>query len=287
MPKRIIKVLLTTEERNQLEKILWSCKSSQHDKLKAQVLLLTDVGEHGPKTLPKDVSAKLKISKRSVGRIREAYAENSSIHDVFRFSNLSDQAYSQTNENRVFPQNSKSSKKKNAKYVEIDNSKNETFLLEHVKCRVTLTKEEREQLEAIIKEGKQSIRKFNRAKILLLADEGVEGPAMSDEKIAEKLDVSKSTVSRVRRLFITEGDIKKVLNFNHQKAGRLPKIDGTIQATLIAQACSKPPEGRCSWTVRLLADQLVKLEVVESISHTAVATALKKMNLNLGKKKNG
>lgn len=286
MPKRIIKVLLTSEERNRLETIIKSNKNTQHDKVKAQVLLLTDVGEHGPKISPKDVASKLQISPRSVGRIREAYAQNSSIEDVFRFARLSDQTSGSAKEDCFDDQNPKS-KKKNAKYVEIDNSESEPFLIEHIKCRVTLTKEERERLESIIKQGKQSARKFNRARILLLADEGIDGPAMTDNEISKKLDISISTVARVRRLLITKGQIDDVLNFNHDKAGRPPKIDGTVQATLIAQACSAPPEGRSRWTVRLLADRLVTLEVVDSISHTAVADALKKTNLNLGRERNG
>jgi hypothetical protein len=150
-----------------------------------------------------------------------------------------------------------------------------------------LTRKEREYLETIINGGKQSIRKFNRAKILLLADEGTEGPAMTDTEIAEKLDVSVPTVGRVRRLLITKGQIDEVLSSNHHNAGRPPKVDGVTQATLVAQACSAPPEGRCKWTVRLLADRLVELEVVDCISHTTVANVLKKMNLSLGSVRNG
>ena len=287
MPKRTIKVFLTNEDRERLEKIVQSNKSSQHDKLKAQVLLLTDVSDKGLKNSSKDTVIKLGISPRSVSRIREAYAQNSSIEDVFRFVGLSEKKNIFARESFVDLQNPKLSKKKNTKYVEIDDTENEYFLIENIKCRVTLTKEEREQLESIIKDGKQSIRKFNRAKILLLADEGVFGPAMSDKDIADKLDVSKTTVARVRRLLINQGQVENVLNFNHNKAGRPPKIDGKVQAMLVAQACSTPPEGRCKWTVRLLADQLVALEVVDSISHTAVADALKKMNLNLGSVRNG
>lgn len=282
MPVRIIKIVLTQGERKRLESIVNSNKSTQHDKIKAQVLLLTDIGEHGSKVLPKDVAVQLQISPRSVGRIKEAYAQNLSIEDVFQFSGLSDQAKTSS----ISLRDAKSLRK-NARYIEIDDSENETFLMEHIKCRVTLTKVEREQLEALINEGKQSIRKFNRAKILLLADEGVKGSLMTDEGIAEKLDISLSTVARVRRLFITKGNLDDVLNFKHDQAGRSSKIDGTIQATLVAQACSQPPEGRCRWTIRLLADRLVELGVVDAISHTAVGTTLKKMNLNLGRGRNG
>ena len=227
------------------------------------------------------------LSSRSVGRIREAYAENSSIEDVFRFAKLSNQSLQRTSEQSLDSLNTSSIKKKNAKYVEMDDGTNDSFLIENVKCRVTLSKEERKHLESILKEGKQTARKFNRAKILLLADEGAEGPSMTDKEIADRLDVSVPTVARVRRLLIAKGHIDDVLNSNHCNAGRPPKFDGIVQATLIAQACSTPPKGRCKWTVRLLADRLVELEVIDSISHTAVSTALKKMNLNLGSARSG
>jgi hypothetical protein len=282
MKRQQINVRLTLQDRERLERILNSKTTTQHDKLKAQVLLLTDIGEYGSRASSNDVVIKLNISPRSVGRIRGVYAKNSSIEDLFRFTGLSDQST-----HRCSDQNSKSPQRRNSKYVEIDNSSNETFLVEHIKCRVTLTKEEREILQNVVNTGKQTTRKFNRAKILLLADEGIDGPAMSDLEITDKLNVSVSTVSRLRRLFITKGQIEDVLSFNHNKAGRTPKVDGIVQATLIAQVCSKPPEGRCRWTLRLLADRLIELNVVESISHIAVGNALKKMNLSLGNEKNG
>jgi hypothetical protein len=287
MLRRTINVCLTLEERKRLETILKSNQSTLNDRQKAEVLLLTDVGERGPKISPAHAAETIGLSERSVGRIRGIYAENSSIDDVFRFAKLSQQSSRQTHEKAVDPLNPTSFKKKNLRYVEMGDGGNNPFLIENVKCRVTLTREERERLESIIKEGKQTVRKFNRAKILLLADEGIEGPAMTDTEIADKLDVSVPTVARVRRLLITKGLIDDVLNSNHHNAGRPPKIDGVVQATLVAQACSKPPEGRCRWTVRLLADRLVELEVVDSISHTAVGTALKKTNLNLGSEKSG
>lgn len=287
MPIRIIKILLTLEDRKRLELILRSTKSPLKDKQKAEILLLTDVGEYGPKISPSEAAVKVGISTRSVGRIREAYAQNSSVDDVFRFAELSDQSGRSMNKNGNESDNSGSSKRKKVRYVEVEDEDNEPILIENVKYRVTLSKEEREQLEAFLKNGKQTVRKFMRAKILLLADEGTEGQAMTDNEIADKLDVSLPTVGRVRKLLVTEGKIDNVLNAKHNKAGRASKIDGKVQAALIAQACSKPPEGRCKWTVRLLADQLVALEVIDSISHTTVSNALKKMNSNLGSEKNG
>jgi hypothetical protein len=283
MKRSRIHVRLSLQDRKRLEGILNSRTTTRHDKIKAEVILLTDIGEYGPKMSNPDVLSKLNISARSLGRIKEAYSKGSSIEDLFRFTGLSDQ----TNSSAIAGFDSKHAIKKNTKYVEIGDSSNESFLFEHVKCRVTLTKEEREYLEAIINEGKQTNRKFNRAKILLLADEGSGGPAMTDTEIAEKLDTSVTSVGRVRRLFITQGQVDEVLNFNHRNAGRPPKVDGVTQAVLVAQACSAPPEGRCKWTVRLLADRLVELEVVDCISHTTVANVLKKMNLSLGNVRSG
>ena len=287
MPIRIIKIQLTLEDRKRLETILKSSKSSLIDKQKAEVLLLTDVGMHGQKIRPMDAAVRVELSTRSVGRIREIYAKNASIDDVFRFAKLSDQTCFRRNEGINDAGEPISSNRKRARYIEMEDSKNEPILIENVKCRVILSKDEREQLTAVLKDGKQTSRKFNRAKILLLADEGIDGPAMTDKEIADKLDVSIPTVGRVRRLLITEGQIDNVLNFNHHKAGRRPKIDGEVQASLIAKACSAPPEGRCKWTLRLLAAQLVELEIIDSISHTAIGNSLKKTNLSLGNEKNG
>lgn len=285
MKRARIYVHLNLQDRERLEKILNSKVSTRHDKLKAEVLLLTDISDYGPKLSNLDVIAKLNISSRSLGRIKETYAKNGLIDDLFCFTGLSKQT--QSNSNCTVDSNSKAAKQINRRYVELNDNTSDLFLIEHIKCRVTLTQEERKNLEIIISTGKHSIRKLNRAKILLLADEGSKGPSMSDKEIAEKLDISMSTVARVRRLFVTKGSLQDVLNFNHSKAGRLPKINGMVQASLVAQACSQPPKGRCRWTVRLLADRLVELRVVDSISHTAVSTALKKTNLNLGKEKSG
>ncbi len=283
MKRRRNNIKLTLKDRNCLESIVKSNKNTDFDKLKAQVLLLTDTSEYGPKLSCDDVIERLKLSPRSIGRIKAAYVKNSSIQDVFCFAGLSDQSKPKCDNEH----DCKHNKKKNTSYVECENSEDGNFLSELVKCRVNLTKDERASLESIIKEGKQTIRKFNRAKILLLADEGPHGPAMSDESIADKLEVSKSTVQRVRKLLITKGRIEDVLNFNHQNAGRFRKIDGEVEAVLVAQVCSKPPEGRCRWTLRLLADRLVELNVVDSITHGCVGSALKKMNLNLGNVRNG
>ena len=140
---------------------------------------------------------------------------------------------------------------------------------------VHLNEQEREELRQYLRKGKSSARSLTRARILLLADD-----ERDDEEIAETLKVSKSTILRIRTRYC-EGGLDSAL---HEKArsGAPSKIDGRIEAELTLLACSDPPDGRSKWTVRLLADKLVEIEVVDSISHMSVQRLLKKMKLNLG-----
>jgi len=140
---------------------------------------------------------------------------------------------------------------------------------------VHLNEQEREELRQYLRKGKSSARSLTRVRILLLADDG-----RDDEEIAETLKVSKSTIIRIRTRYC-EGGLDSAL---HEKArsGAPSKIDGRIEAELTLLACSDPPDGRSKWTVRLLADKLVEIEVVDSISHMSVQRLLKKMKLNLG-----
>ena len=140
---------------------------------------------------------------------------------------------------------------------------------------VSLNEEEQEVLIRYLRRGKSSARSLTRARILLLADEG-----RDDGKIAGTLKVSKSTANRIRKRYC-EGGLDFAL---HEKArsGAPSKIDGRIEAQLTLLACSEPPDGRSKWTVRLLADKLVEMEVIDSISHMSVQRLLKKMKLNLG-----
>lgn len=141
---------------------------------------------------------------------------------------------------------------------------------------VRLSAEERESLRKLVSSGKGSARMFTRARILLKADVGEGGPAWSDEKIAEALDVTIQTVERVRKQLVEEG-LEAVLRRRKyvQKVSR-KKLDGDVEAHLIALACSKAPEGYTRWTLRLLAGRMVELGYIESISHEAVRRALKK-----------
>ena len=140
---------------------------------------------------------------------------------------------------------------------------------------ISLKEEERKELKQYLRKGKSSARSLTRARILLLADEGLD-----DEKIAGALKVSKSTISRIRTRYCESG-LDLAL---HEKArsGAPPKIDSRIEAQLTLLACSEPPDGRSRWTVRLLADRLVEMDIVDSISHMSVQRLLKKMKLNLG-----
>ena len=140
---------------------------------------------------------------------------------------------------------------------------------------VRLNEEERERLIGFLRRGKSSARSLTRARILLLSDEG-----RDDDEIAGALKVSKSTANRIRKRYC-EGGLKSALN-EKARSGAPTKIDGMIEAKLTLIACSEPPDGRSKWTVRLLADKLVEMEVVESISHMSVQRLLKKMNLSLG-----
>jgi transposase len=117
---------------------------------------------------------------------------------------------------------------------------------------------------------------------LLKADQSDNGPGWSDEKISEALDVTVQTIERVRKQLVEEG-FEAVLSRRKytQKVSR-KKIDGDVEAHLVALSCSEPPEGRARWTLRLLADSIVELGYVESISHEAVRQTLKKMSLNHG-----
>jgi transposase len=140
---------------------------------------------------------------------------------------------------------------------------------------IQLSEEERQQLQKYVKQGKKSARAINRARILLLADE-----QQTDEEITKVLGVNRTTIYRVRKEYRAVG-VNKALA-EKPRSGAPAKIDGRVEATLTMLACSDPPEGYGRWTLQLLADKLVELEVVESISLPTVRTALKKTHLNLG-----
>jgi transposase len=141
---------------------------------------------------------------------------------------------------------------------------------------VTLTAEERQALSDLIAAGKAAAMKLTHARILLKADVAEGGPAWHDAEIAEALEVSAATIERVRQRFVEQGLEPALVRKPQDRPSRLPTLDGRAEARLIALACSAPPEGRAAWTMKPLADKLVELEVVDSISDETVRRALKK-----------
>ena len=150
------------------------------------------------------------------------------------------------------------------------------------KYKVTLTAEERDELQAMISRGKADARKLAHARILLKADRSEGGPAWTDGRIAEALEVSVATVERVRQRLVEQGLDAALRRKEQGRPSREPKIDGRAEARLVALACSAPPNGRRAWTLRLLADRLVEPEVVEPVGREAVRLALKKMRSSRG-----
>jgi transposase len=140
---------------------------------------------------------------------------------------------------------------------------------------VALPAEERTELLGLLKHGTLSARKLTRAHILLLADEG-----HTDEQIAASLHTGLSTVARTRQRWVEAG-LDSALH-ERPRPGRVPCLDERANAHLVALACSDPPEGRSTWTMQLLADELVVLAVVDSVSDETVRRALKKTTSNRG-----
>jgi transposase len=146
---------------------------------------------------------------------------------------------------------------------------------------VTLTADERSSLQALIAKGKVAAQKRIHAQILLKADAGPEGDGWTDQQIVEAFDVGRCTVERVRQRFVEQGLEAALVRKPQQN--RIPrKLDGAAEAQLIAAACSKPPEGRNRWTLKLLADRLVVLELVDTISYETVRRTLKKTRSSRG-----
>jgi hypothetical protein len=139
---------------------------------------------------------------------------------------------------------------------------------------VRLSDEERVSCQEIIKKLKGSSQKFRRAQILLKAD--ADGPAWPDVKIAEAFDCRVQTIENVRKRLVTEGFERALEGKKRQEPPTPPKLDGVGEAKLIAMRLGKPPAGYGRWSLQLLADELVALEVVDSISHETIRKALKK-----------
>jgi hypothetical protein len=147
--------------------------------------------------------------------------------------------------------------------------------------RVTLTASEREDLRKRVSVGKAAAQKLVRARILLLADEAEGGSAKSDPEIVESVSCGRASVERIRKRFVEEG-LEAALNPKPSQRVYERKMDGKAEAHLIALACSTPPQGRSRWTLRLLSDQMVALEHVDSLSYETVRRTLKKTHSSLG-----
>jgi transposase len=145
------------------------------------------------------------------------------------------------------------------------------------KYKITLTKVEKEILEAIISKGKYKATKLKRAYLLLGTDESKHGQKMTDEQISQAYRVQVRTVEKLRKRFVEEG-FEVALNGKARKLRSDIKIDGNVQAHVIAISRSSPPPGRKRWTLQLIAAKAVKDGIVGSISHTVVAKLLKKMS---------
>jgi len=146
---------------------------------------------------------------------------------------------------------------------------------------VTLTGSERAELRMLISTGKGAARRLAHARVLLKADQG-----LTDERIAREVEVGTATIERVRRRFVEEG-LAASLDPHRPEKARERKIDGAVEAHLVALCCSTPPEGADRWTLRMLADKLVELEYLPSVSHEAVRQALKQTSLLPGGSRNG
>lgn len=143
---------------------------------------------------------------------------------------------------------------------------------------VELTSEEQNELTELVSKGKAAARKITHARVLLQADESEVGPAWTDKQIAEAFGIHTNTIFGIRQRFVEQGLQAALERKKQDHSSRKRIVDGEVEAHLIALRCSDAPKGRDRWTLRLLAEKLVELEIVPSISHETVRQALKKTN---------
>ncbi len=146
-----------------------------------------------------------------------------------------------------------------------------------VKYTVTLTREERDELMSIVSKGKHTSQRFRNAYVLLNCDEGEFAEKATNAEINKILKVGMRTIDRIKKRFVEEG-FDAVLERKPTSREYERKADGDLEARLVALSCSEPPDGHARWSLRLLADKLVELEIVDTISHETVRTVLKKTN---------
>jgi len=155
-----------------------------------------------------------------------------------------------------------------------------------IKYKVTLTKDEHDGLMSIISKGSHSSQQFRTAYILLNSDEGEYGEKINGKHICQVLKVSARMIDRVKQRFVEEG-FEACLERKPLSRTKEKKADGELEAQLIALSCSEAPEGFARWSLRLLADKMVEMEYIESISHETIRRVLKKTNSNRGRQKVG
>jgi len=156
----------------------------------------------------------------------------------------------------------------------------------NIKYRVTLTAEERDNLMRIISKGKTEGYRIRHAHILLAADEIEENKEWTDKGIARAYHTTERSIGNLRRRFVEKGFDAALGHEKREVAPRI-KIDGETEAKIVALTCSNAPEGYSQWTLRLLADKVVELGIMESVSHTAIGDCLKKTKLSHGYRSNG
>jgi transposase len=151
-----------------------------------------------------------------------------------------------------------------------------------IRYTIKLSQEEVKELMAIINKGSHTSHTFRTAYILLNCDEGDYSDKATNEQISKLLKVGMRTIDRVKKRFIEEG-FEAVLERRASSRVYDVKIDGDVEAKLVKLCCSEPPPGFAKWSLRLLADKMVELQYIDSISYVSVGNVLKKMNLSLGK----
>ena len=153
--------------------------------------------------------------------------------------------------------------------------------LQMIRYIIKLTQVEVEELMAIINKGSHTSQTFRVAYVLLNCDTGKYSHKVSNEQVSKVLRIGMRTIDRIKKRFVEEG-LEAVLERRPTTRVYERKVDGDVEAKLIALCCSNPPKGRKRWTLRLLADKMIELQYVESISHVKVREVLKKTNLSLG-----
>ena len=147
---------------------------------------------------------------------------------------------------------------------------------------VKLTAEERVEFKALVKQTKTAAWKRQRVQALLLCDQGEEGPGWIDARIAEAVECTSRSLENWRKQAVEEGPVSLLERKARETPPRSPRLDGEKEAVLVKLACSQAPPGRTRWTMQLLADKLVELKVVDSISHETVRRRLKKTSSSPG-----